>query len=153
MTTIQSEKLVTITTFTLPHEAHMAKNILRASGIKAVLRDELTVQVDNFLSNAIGGVKLQILESDGKEAEQILQEAGYLPKASKNANKKTAIIKIKSKKEKKKCPYCQSVNIARSREISQWSALFILFFSFFLPISKIHFHCFECEKNWYFKRV
>jgi hypothetical protein len=42
----------------------MAKNYYESAGIDTFLRDELTAQVDNFYSNAIGGVKLQIKNKD-----------------------------------------------------------------------------------------
>ncbi|PXY03074.1 hypothetical protein DF185_03005 [Marinifilum breve] len=72
------EKLKTIVSFDLPHEAHFAKTKLESEGIKVYLKDELTVQVDNFISNAIGGVKLQVFESDLKRASEILMKAGFI---------------------------------------------------------------------------
>lgn len=72
------EKLKTIASFDLPHEAHFAKAKLESEGIKVFLKDELTVQVDNFISNAIGGVKLQVFERDVIKSNEILVEAGFL---------------------------------------------------------------------------
>jgi hypothetical protein len=68
----------TVISFTYPHEAHLAKGKLESEGINVILKDELTTQVNNFYSNAIGGVKLQIKESDIKRAKQILTEGGFL---------------------------------------------------------------------------
>lgn len=39
--------------------------------------DELTVQSHNFLSNAVGGVKLQVPENDVTNALNIMYECGY----------------------------------------------------------------------------
>lgn len=50
----------TLITFTYPHEAHMAMGFLESEGIRTIIRDEMTVQVQNFYSNAIGGVKLLV---------------------------------------------------------------------------------------------
>jgi hypothetical protein len=72
------EQYVTILTFTYPHDAFIIKGRLEAEGIDCFLKDELTVQVDNFYANALGGVKLQVKESDSERASEILQEAGYL---------------------------------------------------------------------------
>lgn len=71
-------KLITIITFDFPHEAHMAKTRLESEGFQIFLKDELTVQVDNFISNAVGGVKLQVFEEDAEAAIKILEEAGYI---------------------------------------------------------------------------
>jgi hypothetical protein len=72
------EQYITIRTFTYPQDAFIIKGRLEAEGIECFLKDELTVQVDNFYTNALGGVKLQVRESDRDRAEEILTEAGYL---------------------------------------------------------------------------
>jgi ABC-type uncharacterized transport system permease subunit len=54
----------------------MAQSKLEAEGIIVFLKDELTVQSHNFLSNAVGGVKLQVLVSDIDEAQMILESIG-----------------------------------------------------------------------------
>lgn len=65
-------------TFTLPNEAYIVKGRLESEGIVVMLKDELTAQVNNFYSNAIGGVKLLVHDSDFDRAYQILIETGYL---------------------------------------------------------------------------
>jgi len=64
---------ITIATFEYPHEVAIIKSKLEFEGIKVFLKDELTIQTDNFLSNAIGGVKLQVLEKDINKAKEILK--------------------------------------------------------------------------------
>lgn len=54
------ETFITIATFQYPHQAYIIKAKLESEGIYVLLKDELTIQAHNFLSNAIGGVKLQI---------------------------------------------------------------------------------------------
>ncbi|MEO1050608.1 MAG: DUF2007 domain-containing protein [Bacteroidota bacterium] len=71
-------KFTTIATFQYPHEVQVVKGKLESEGIEVFLKDELTIQVDNFLSNAMGGVKLQVRESDINRAVPILHEAGVL---------------------------------------------------------------------------
>ncbi len=68
-------KLVTIATFDLAGQAHIAKNALEAVGIKSVLADEQTVAMDWLLSNAIGGIKVQVLEEDAERAVAALEES------------------------------------------------------------------------------
>ena len=65
-------KMVTVATFDMPTEAHLAKGLLEANGLTAFLADELTVGVAWHLSNAIGGVKLQVAEDDVERAASIL---------------------------------------------------------------------------------
>lgn len=69
---------VTIISFDLPHQAHLAKVVLESEDIEVEILDELTVQVNNFYSNAIGGVKVQVDEKEVDKAFKILVEAGYL---------------------------------------------------------------------------
>lgn len=70
------EKLVTLTTFSSPVEAQMAKNLLEAHGIVAYLADEETVGMYWLLGNAIGGVKLQVADSDLERAADTLETRG-----------------------------------------------------------------------------
>lgn len=67
---------ITIKTFSYPAEAFLIKSRLEAEGIECLLKDELTIQVDPLLSNAIGGVKLQVKESDVEDAMKVLLELG-----------------------------------------------------------------------------
>lgn len=66
------EKLVTVSTFDMPTEAHLAKGLLEANGLEVFLADELTVGVAWHLSNAVGGIKLQVAETDVERATSIL---------------------------------------------------------------------------------
>jgi|SRR5690554_6253123 hypothetical protein len=63
---------VTIKSYTYSHNAHLDEMQLKNEGIPVFLKDELTNQVDNFMSNAIGGVKLQVPEEYKQKAEAIL---------------------------------------------------------------------------------
>jgi hypothetical protein len=74
----KTEKYITILTSTYPNELAVIRGRIEAEGIECFLQDELTVQVNPFYSNAIGGVKLQVKESDLKEATEILRQGGYI---------------------------------------------------------------------------
>ena len=65
---------VTIHAFTYPQEAYLAQAKLESEGIEVHLQDEMTAQVHNFYSNAIGGVKLQVKEPQQEVAKEILKE-------------------------------------------------------------------------------
>lgn len=80
-------ELITIITFNYPHEAHLVKIKLESEGIEVFIKDELTVQVHNFYSNAIGGVKLQVKEKDFTRANQLLIESGYIKNEIQSKNR------------------------------------------------------------------
>jgi len=73
------DKWVTVLVTSLPQQLWIIRGRLESEGIPCFIKDELTVQSYNFYSNAVGGVKLQVLEKDAEKAVQILTELGYLP--------------------------------------------------------------------------
>jgi DNA-directed RNA polymerase subunit RPC12/RpoP len=141
----------TILTFTHPHEAHIAKGYLESEGFETIIQDEITAQVNNFYSSAIGGVKILINETDYEKGIKILQKGGYI---NEQENKVTETIEthfINSINEKNKCPYCDSQNFSKAKKLSLLSLIGVLFFSGFFPIFKGYYHCFDCNKKWIFK--
>ena len=81
---------ITVISFTYPYQAHIAKGLLESEGIEVLIKDELTAQVNNFYSNAIGGVKIQVKESELEITRQILTESGYIKEQHVKSNKLTA---------------------------------------------------------------
>jgi hypothetical protein len=65
-------RLLTIATDDTLPEAHLAEAELKEVGIKAVLTDEETVGMLWYTSNAIGGIKLPLLDRDADRAEQVI---------------------------------------------------------------------------------
>jgi hypothetical protein len=78
---------IILTTFIYPQEAYIVKGRLESEGIKVLLKDELTAQVYNFYSNAIGGVKLLVQNSDYEESYKMLVETGYIKEEKTIPNK------------------------------------------------------------------
>jgi hypothetical protein len=87
------DTFITVCTFSLPHEAQIAKLKLESEEISCMLKDELSVQVYNFASNAMGGVRLQVLEEDYDRAYQLLVSGGFIKEASTELNSFWAFIK------------------------------------------------------------
>lgn len=81
------DHLITVISFTYPHEAHLAKGKLQSEGVEVFIKDEMTAHVNNFYSNAIGGVKLQVRDDDVDTAHRILLESGYIQKLNQKPNK------------------------------------------------------------------
>lgn len=74
---VNVDKFVTVSTFQYPADAYVIRAKLEANGIGCFLKDEISVQVYNFNSSAIGGVKLQVRQSKKHEAINILRDGGY----------------------------------------------------------------------------
>ena len=69
-----SRRLVTIATFDQPAQARLAKNVLDEAKIQAAIGDENLVAMDWLLSNAVGGVKVQVWEEDAERAVTVLEQ-------------------------------------------------------------------------------
>lgn len=67
-------------TFMFPTELAVVKSKLESEGIECKVLDEHTVQAHNFLSQAIGGVRLQVAESNLEKARIILEKNGLVEK-------------------------------------------------------------------------
>lgn len=77
------EKLIIIAQFSKGFDAHLAKSKLESEGIEGFLADEHIVQMNWLYSNLVGGVKLQVRESDLVKAKEALGIACVSePKAS-----------------------------------------------------------------------
>ena len=84
----QMEYLITVISFIYPHEAHLAKGKLQSEGVEVFIKDEMTAHVNNFYSNAIGGVKLQVRSADVDIAHRILMESGYIQEQTEKSRSK-----------------------------------------------------------------
>jgi hypothetical protein len=69
------QNLTTIRHYYNYFNAHLALNKLKSEGIQSFLQDEYVVTIDPFLSNAIGGIKLNVFSADAALALIILDTA------------------------------------------------------------------------------
>lgn len=67
-------QLVTIRTFDLLIPAQLLKGQLEAAGFHPFLADAFTVSIDPILTNAVGGIKLQVPETELPEVSQWLDD-------------------------------------------------------------------------------
>lgn len=65
---------VTVGHFSLPYEAHLGRARLESEGIEALVADEHTINMQWMLSDALGGVRLQVNDEDQGRARAILAE-------------------------------------------------------------------------------
>ncbi len=66
--------LITLRTFQYPLEITLLKSMLEDSGIPVFVKDEFTILMNPLYSNAIGGIKLQVLEEDIEKATEVLKD-------------------------------------------------------------------------------
>jgi hypothetical protein len=97
------QNLVTIRQFRDLPTALLAKGALDSAGIAAFLADTNMVRMDWFISNAIGGVKLQVREENVAEANSILDQP-----APDNFE-----VEGVGNCEQPKCPECQSLDVSQ----------------------------------------
>lgn len=126
---------VTITTFQYSAEAQIVKGRLEADGIQVFLRDNVTIDTDPLVSNAIGGVKLKVLAEDEKEARAIL-----------------ASIKMYSTDDSGNpivCPNCKQQHVELYSTITDFKSLVSFIIGFVtgtLPFSaRYHYKCADCD--------
>ena len=138
------QSLITIKTFTYPHEAYVIRGKLESEGIETFMRDEMTVQVHNFYSNAVGGVKLQVREKDADHAREIL---GLQQKETQDV----VIIKKTAIENENTCPFCGSENLAKGKKANWLTLIPYVVVGFIFPVYKKSFTCFDCSKQWMLK--
>ena len=104
--------------------AQIALGRLQEDGIDCWLKDENTVTIDPILTNAVGGIKLMVLNNQVQEALNILNGLQAAYKASLS------------------CPGCGSSNIelvSSPRKPMNWISAIATFFFFQL--------CINCRKS------
>jgi len=106
---------------------------LDEEGITCYLKDENTVTIDPFLSNAIGGIKLMVLPDDFDEASALL--ASY----------------DKDYRESLTCPQCGSHNVEyiNKQGVKNWVTALVSWFmsSYAVAVEQVY-HCYQCEHEY-----
>ena len=93
-------ELVTVGSYSTSYEANLVKSGLDAFGIDAILIDEHTINANWVWSNLLGGVKVQVAESEIGDALQLIQAEPMDEQDEKDVWVDTGII----------CPACSSSN-------------------------------------------
>lgn len=136
-----STRLVVVASFLDTHQAHVARLRLEAEGIRAALDGEHHIAMDWMISNAVGGVKLLVLDSDVEQATRILQE---------DETEKDAAIASDEPidDDAESCPACQSMDFHQERLNRPMAFLSVLFFGFPLPFFSQNLACNSCGHRW-----
>jgi hypothetical protein len=148
---------IIVITSTFPHEAHLIEGFLNSHGIETSLEDEMTVQVNTAYSNAVGGIKILVKASYYDQSIQLLKNGGYISDPNIQVDTEKEVFVVEYTSNHKICPFCNSENIAIKKKPNTFSFIISVFISLFLfaviaPIFKSTYKCFDCEKEWKYKR-
>jgi len=146
------EQLIVLKTYMYPSEAYPLMSKLESEGINCFLDGENTITVHPFLSNAIGGVKLKIRESDRDKALKIIKESEDRFSETQKQDEKPIPDKFKKGfvKVETFCPECDSTMVFRKKMPGYQILLAILLAPIYVPllfISKWH-YCADCGYEW-----
>ncbi|WP_282043823.1 DUF2007 domain-containing protein [Winogradskyella flava] len=129
------DTFVTIARFPYSTEAQIVKGRLEADGIEVFLIDNITIDTDPLVSQAIGGVKLKVLAKDEAQARAILQSIKTYA-LDDNGNAIT-------------CPNCNNNSVNLYSTITGFKSFFSFIIGFVtgtLPISaRYQYKCDDCE--------
>lgn len=131
--------LVTLQHFRDIPEALLAKGMLESAGIECLLADGNMVRMDWLLSNAIGGIRLQVRKEDLESARALLDEP--IPAEFAEDELGEAFVQPR-------CPRCYSLDIGFERIDRFWTYALWLLLSFPIPIRKGNWKCYTCGVEW-----
>jgi len=126
------DTFVTIARYPYSTEAQIVKGRLEADGIEVFLRDNITIDTDPLVSQAIGGVKLKVLAKDEAKAKAILMSISAYS-TDEDGNVLT-------------CPNCKSNNISLFSTINSFKSF--VYFSIGIILGTLPFSAryeYKCE--------
>ena len=134
---MEVRELVTIRQFRDLPEALLAKGSLESAGIECFLADENLVRLDWFISNFIGGIKLNVRAADVDNARMILDEPIL----------EGLYVQGVGLYEQPRCPNCQSLDV-NFQELDRPIAYMSAFLRVPMPVQRPAWRCHECDAEW-----
>jgi hypothetical protein len=134
---MELRELKTIRQFRDLPEALLAKGCLESAGIECFLGDENLVRLDWFISNFIGGIKLNVKVADAENARHILDEPIL----------EGLYVHGVGWYEQPRCPKCQSLDV-NFKELDRPIAYMSAFLRIPLPVHRRAWRCHSCEAEW-----
>jgi predicted RNA-binding Zn-ribbon protein involved in translation (DUF1610 family) len=120
-------------------EALMGRALLESAGIPAWIADEHLVGMNWFYSNLVGGVRLQVDESDQAAAQEILEEE--IPRTITYGQDETYVQPT--------CPKCGSAEITLGSGTERGRSFVALYaLSIPVPPREAAWHCEACGAEW-----
>jgi hypothetical protein len=129
--------LVTIRQFRDLPEALLAKGSLESAGIECFLADDNLVRLDWFISNFIGGIKLNVRSADAENAQKLLDEPIL----------EGLYVQGVGLYEQPRCPKCQSLDV-NFQELDRPIAYMSAFLRVPMPVQRTGWRCHSCDAEW-----
>lgn len=128
---------VTLARYQYSSEAQIVKGKLQSEGIPVFLVDQVLIDTDPLVSQAIGGIKLEVRQEDAARASAILKEIQN--------------YSIDDAGNSLVCPNCDSDEVkvyTHIRDMRSFLAFLFSFLTFTLPIhTSYDYHCENCGEN------
>ena len=134
---MEMRELVTIRQFRDLPEALLAKGSLESAGIECFLADENLVRLDWFISNFIGGIKLNVRAQDAGNAQKLLDEPIL----------EGLYVQGVGLYEQPRCPKCQSLDV-NFQELDRPIAYMSAFLRVPMPVQRPGWRCHACDAEW-----
>jgi hypothetical protein len=134
---LELRELVTIRQFRDLPEALLAKGSLESAGIECFLADENLVRLDWFISNFIGGIKLNVRAADAENAQKLLDEPIL----------EGLYVQGVGLYEQPRCPKCQSLDV-NFQELDRPIAYMSAFLRVPMPVQRPAWRCHACDAEW-----
>lgn len=134
---MEIRELVTVRQFRDLPEALLAKGCLESVGIECFLGDENLVRLDWFISNFIGGIKLNVRTADAENARKVLDEPIL----------EGLYVQGVGLYEQPRCPKCQSLDV-NFRELDRPIAYMSAFLRVPMPVHRKAWRCHSCDAEW-----
>lgn len=134
---MEVRELVTIRQFRDLPEALLAKGSLESAGIECFLADENLVRLDWFISNFIGGIKLNVRPADEATARKLLDEPIL----------EGLYVQGVGLYEQPRCPQCQSLDV-NFQELDRPIAYMSAFLRVPMPVQRTGWKCHNCDAEW-----
>ncbi|MGA7926299.1 MAG: DUF2007 domain-containing protein [Candidatus Sulfotelmatobacter sp.] len=134
---MEVRELVTIRQFRDLPEALLAKGSLESAGIECFLADDNLVRLDWFISNFIGGIKLNVRAADAANAQKLLNEPIL----------EGLYVQGVGLYEQPRCPNCQSLDV-NFQELDRPIAYMSAFLRVPMPVQRPAWRCHACDAEW-----
>ncbi|MBV8328559.1 DUF2007 domain-containing protein [Chryseobacterium sp.] len=120
-------------------EANRDKQILAENGINSFIANEQLIQSDWLLSQAVGGIQLQVFEHDTEQAKKILQNYKDNEEYSLEVD-----YTIENSGFSFVCPKCGSNHIYQDEKPGGIFGISWLILGFPIMVPKNQYHCYYC---------
>lgn len=130
---------VTVATFREPYAAHIARSYLDANEIPAIVIHEHHIGMDWLISQALGGVKLQVEEDGFDDAIELLQNPERVAEAGEAVAAETDPNSM--------CPRCGSPNIVPRPQLERRTKAASLAVGIPFGVGRDRWECLACGRR------